>query len=118
MGLIQIEGMDFFAYHGCFKEERVIGTRFTVDAWLTTDTAVSETSDSLSDTVNYQAVYALIRREMEQHSNLLEHVARRIIDAIYSDFQTVTHVRIKVAKLNPALAHGGKIKQVSVTLER
>jgi len=27
-------------------------------------------------------------------------------------------VKIKVSKLNPALAHGGKIRQVSVTLER
>ena len=118
MGLIEIEGMDFFAYHGCFKEERVIGTRFTVDAWLTTDTLEAETSDNLKDTINYQAVYALIRQEMEKHSHLLEHVARRIVDALYTDFKTLTHVKIKVSKLNPALAHGGKIKQVSVTLER
>jgi dihydroneopterin aldolase len=118
MGLIEIEGMDFFAYHGCFKEERVIGTRFIVDACLTTDTAEAEISDELKHTVNYQAVYALIRQEMEQHAHLLEHVARRIIDAIYRDFSSVTHVKVKVSKLNPALAHGGKIKQVSITLER
>ncbi len=118
MGLIEIEGMDFFAYHGCFKEERVIGTRFTVDAWLTTDTAEAELSDDLKHTVNYQAVYALIKLEMELHSHLLEHVARRIVDALYRDFNTITHVKVKVSKLNPALAHGGKIKQVSVTLER
>jgi len=118
MGLIEIEGMDFFAYHGCFKEERVIGTRFTVDAWLTTDTSESEISDELKHTVNYQAVYAHIRQQMEQHSHLLEHVARRVIDALYRDFPSLTHVKIKVSKLNPALAHGGKIRQVSVTLER
>ena len=118
MGLIEIEGMDFFAYHGCFKEERLIGTRFTVDAWLTVDTSESEISDELKHTVNYQAVYALIRHEMEQHSHLLEHVARRVIDAINRDFPEVSHVKIKVSKLNPALAHGGKIRQVSVTLEK
>ena len=118
MGLIEIEGMDFFAYHGCFKEEQVIGTRFIVDAWLTTDTSEAETSDELIHTVNYQAVYALLRHEMEKHSHLLENVARRMIDAIYRDFNEVTHVKIKVSKLNPALAHGGKIRQVSVTLER
>ncbi len=118
MGLIELEGMDFFAYHGCFKEERLIGTRFTVDAWLTADTSEAEASDELKHTVNYQAVYAVIRQEVEQHSHLLEHVASRIIDAIYRDFDTITHVKIKVAKLNPALAHGGKIKQVSVTLEK
>jgi dihydroneopterin aldolase len=89
-----------------------------VDAWLTTDTLEAETSDNLKDTINYQAVYALIRQEMEKHSHLLEHVARRIVDALYTDFKTLAHVKIKVSKLNPALAHGGKIKQVSVTLER
>jgi dihydroneopterin aldolase len=118
MGLIEIEGMEFFAYHGCFKEERVIGTRFIVDAYLVSDTTEAETSDELKHTVNYQAVYALIRKEMEQHSHLLEHVARRIIEAIYRDFKMVSHVKIKVSKLNPALAHGGKIRQVSVTLEQ
>jgi 7,8-dihydroneopterin aldolase/epimerase/oxygenase len=118
MGLIEIEGMDFFAYHGCFKEERLIGTRFTVDAFLTTDTSDAETSDDLKHTVNYQAVYAVLRHEMEQHSHLLEHVARRMVDALYRDFKSLTHVKIKVSKLNPALANGGKIKQVSVTLER
>lgn len=117
MGVIEIEGMEFFAYHGCFKEERVIGTRFTVDARLTADTSESEASDELIHTVNYQAVYALIRQEMEQHSHLLEHVGRRIINAIHMNFSEVTHVKIKVSKLNPALAHGGKIRQVSVTLE-
>ncbi len=118
MGLIQIEGMEFFAYHGCFKEERVIGTRFTVDAWIEANTQKSEVSDNLIHTVNYQAVYAVISREMMIHSHLLEHVAKRIIDAIYSEFSDVMHLKIKVSKLNPALAHGGKISQVSVTLER
>jgi len=118
MAVIELEGMEFFAYHGCFKEERVIGTRFTVDAWLEADTMLAETSDDLKSTINYQSVYALIKIEMEQHSHLLEHVARRIIDAIYRDYKQVSHVRIKVSKLNPTLAHGGKIKQVSVTLER
>lgn len=118
MGLIQIEGMEFFAYHGCFKEERVIGTRFTVDAWIEANTKESEVSDNLIHTVNYQAVYAVINREMMIHSHLLEHVAKRIIDAIYTEFNEIRHLRIKVSKLNPALAHGGKIQQVSVTLEK
>ena len=118
MGLIEITGMDFFAYHGCFKEERVIGTRFTVDAWIEADTSDAEKTDDLKKTVNYQAVYAVIKREMLIHSHLLEHVARRIIDAINDEFNQVSHLKVKVSKLNPALTHGGKIEQVSVTLEQ
>lgn len=118
MGLIQIEGMEFFAYHGCFKEERVIGTRFLVDISLEADTTLAEASDDLKQTLNYQAVYSLIKAEMAIKSHLLEHVAKRIINAVYTQHPEVCHVKVKVMKLNPALADGGKVKQVSVTLDR
>ena len=31
MSMIAIEGMEFYSYHGCFKEEKEIGTHFIVD---------------------------------------------------------------------------------------
>ncbi len=34
MSTISIEGMEFFAYHGCFKEEQVIGTKFSIDLFM------------------------------------------------------------------------------------
>ena len=118
MGLIQIEGMEFFAYHGCFKEERVIGTRFMVDVAIEVETSEAELSDDLKKTVNYQAVYKLIKEEMSEKSHLLEHVGWRIINSIYVHHPESKHVKIKISKLNPALAEGGKVKQVSVTLEK
>ena len=27
-GIIEIEGMEFFAYHGCFEAEQIVGNRF------------------------------------------------------------------------------------------
>jgi dihydroneopterin aldolase len=118
MGLIQIEGMEFFAYHGCFKEERVIGTRFMVDISIEAETEQAAETDDLRHTVNYQSVYKLIKAEMAVKSHLLEHVGRRIIDSVYTHHPEARHIRVKVMKLNPALADGGKVKQVSVTLER
>jgi len=118
MGLIQIEGMEFFAYHGCYKEERVIGTRFMVDVAIEADTTEAEATDDLKKTVNYQAVYALVKAEMAVKAHLLEHVGKRIIDSIYQHHPEVRHIRVKIMKLNPALAAGGKVKQVSVTMER
>jgi dihydroneopterin aldolase len=118
MGLIQIEGMEFFAYHGCFKEERVIGTRFLVDICIETETGEAEVSDDLKKTLNYQAVYKLIKVEMGIKSHLLEHVGRRILNTVYDHFPETRHARVKIMKLNPALEDGGKVKHVSVTLER
>jgi len=56
--------------------------------------------------------------EMDIKSHLLEHVGWRIINGVYKHYHETRHVKVKVMKLNPALADGGKVKHVSVTLER
>lgn len=114
MATIRIEGMDFFAYHGCFEEESIIGTRFEVDLTVIVDTEQAEKSDNLHHTVNYLTLYETVRQEMDIRSNLLENVASRIIKAIRSRFPMITFIETKVSKLNPPL--GGKINRVSVTL--
>jgi 7,8-dihydroneopterin aldolase/epimerase/oxygenase len=114
MGLISLEGMEFFAYHGHFKEEQIIGTRFTVDLYMETDTNEAEVSDNLAKTVNYQEVYNLISNEMSIKSHLLENVARRILDSVAREFPQIDACRIKIAKMNPPV--GGKVEKVSVEL--
>jgi 7,8-dihydroneopterin aldolase/epimerase/oxygenase len=118
MAIIQIEEMEFFAYHGCYKEEQVIGTRFKVDLSIDADTTDAENEDNLHKTINYQMVYKLVKAEMEKKSHLLENVCKRIIDSIAAHYPMISSVKVKVVKLNPALAEGGRVKQVSVTLER
>lgn len=112
MGRIAINGMRFYAHHGCFEQERSIGTHFRVDVELETDTSVAEVSDNIADTVNYLEVYQVVKREMGRPSNLLEHVARRTGEAIRSGFPDTKSVRIKVYKMNPPL--GGQMESVSV----
>ncbi|HEY9115207.1 MAG TPA: dihydroneopterin aldolase [Bacteroidales bacterium] len=114
MAIISIEGMEFFAYHGCFAEEQIIGTKFQVDLFLEVNTEKAEHSDHLSDTVNYQSVYQLVKAEMQIKSKLLEHFGRRVLDKIQAEFPGVEDASIKVRKLNPPL--GGKIDFVSVEL--
>ncbi len=115
MSEISIEGMEFFAYHGCFKEEQIIGTKFIIDLFLDVDTAVAEVSDNLKDTVNYQAVYLVVKEEMKQSSKLLEHVGRRILVSVIKEFSNVKSAKVKIKKINPPL--GGKMDFVSVTLK-
>ena len=38
MSVISIENMEFYAYHGCFKEEQQIGTWFQIDLNIEADT--------------------------------------------------------------------------------
>lgn len=115
MATISIEGMEFYAHHGCFAEEQTIGTDFRVDIAMDVDTSKAEQTDNLDDTIDYQIVYQLVKREMNIPSKLLEHVGRRIVDAVRTEFPSITCVRLKIRKLNPPL--GGKMDSVSVTLE-
>lgn len=116
MSTIALESMEFYAYHGCFKEEQIIGTRFMVDLYLEADTTEAEESDDLKTTVNYQEVYLLVKEEMDIKSNLIEHVARRILKKLTKKYPQLLDVRIKLQKMNPPL--GGKVESVSVTIKR
>lgn len=116
MARITIDRMAFYAFHGCFKEESEIGTNFQVDCEFDCDTAKAEKNDSIEDTVSYLDVYQTIKKEMEVSSHLLEHVARRIINALLDTFPQIAYCKIRVHKLNPPL--GGQMRGVSVTLEQ
>lgn len=116
MGLIEIEGMQFYAFHGHFDTERVVGNKFRVDLSFETDCSKAAISDDLNDTVNYQEVYELVKREMQEPSRLLENVAQRILDCLFKTFPGIKNAKIKISKLNPPM--GGEIEKVSITLSK
>ncbi len=116
MGLIEIEGMEFYAYHGHFKEEQVVGNKFLLNVSIETDCIKPGETDRLHDALDYQKVYDLIKAEMEQKSFLLENICSRILDRLYLEFDSISKVTIKVSKINPPM--GGQIKKVSVTMTR
>ena len=60
-------------------------------------------TDDVADTLNYAQLYELVRREMDQPSNLLEHVAGRIVKAVNTAFPAVTSIDLKLTKLNPPM---------------
>ncbi|MDP4224092.1 MAG: dihydroneopterin aldolase [Bacteroidota bacterium] len=116
MGLIQIENMEFYAFHGHFKEEQIVGNRFLVDLTIETDMNKPSETDNLKDAVNYQKAYQIVKSEMEKKSHLLEHIAGRILNAVYAEMTGIKKVTVKVSKMNPPM--GGKIGSVSVVMEK
>jgi len=116
MNLIQIEGMEFYAYHGCYAEERIVGNKFVIDLAIETNVNRAIQSDNINDTINYQRVYEHIKDEMAVKSYLLEHIAGRIIQRICANFAGIENITIKVSKLNPPM--GGKISAVSFTMSK
>ena len=115
MATISIEGMEFHAYHGCYEEEQVIGNTFIVDVHMETETGSAELSDNLDETVNYADVFLIVKEQMGIKSKLLEHVGRRIMDAVLARYPEIDIIELKISKLNPPV--GGKVHAVSVTMD-
>ena len=116
MGIIRIEDMEFYAFHGHYREEQIVGSHFLVDVEIDTDTDRAGESDDLADTLNYQTAYTIVRREMELTSNLLEHIATRTLKALYEEMSGIRKATVKVSKLNPVM--GGRIGRVSVEITK
>lgn len=117
MGKIIIEEMEFYAFHGHYKEEQIVGNRFLVDLEMETDLAGPAESDRLQDAVNYQAAYQLIKKEMRnQTSKLLENIGKRILDGLFAEFDGIDRATVRIRKMHPPM--GGPIKSVGVSMNR
>ena len=103
MGIINVNGIRVYAYHGCLPEEGIIGGEYVVDVIITGDFSKAETSDELLDAVDYCVVYETVRREMAIRSKLIEHVAKRILDGLRKDYPDVERFDVKVTKINPPM---------------
>ena len=114
MALIKLEEMEFKAYHGVYPEEREKGNLFTVNLSFMADTSLAQQTDNIADTVDYVAIYHLVEKEMQQPSNLLEHLAQRIKSSVEQNNAGITNVQVSVSKQNPPV--NGTINKVTVVL--
>lgn len=114
MGLIALEGLEFFAYHGYYDEEQKVGNKYAVDITVKANLKSAATKDALDQTVNYEALYEVVKEEMQIRSRLLEHIGHNIIQTVFQKFPAVKWVEISISKFNPPI--GGVCKQARVTL--
>ena len=112
--IITLNDMEFYAYHGCYEEERVIGNRFSVTLRMAYDASQAAASDDLSDALNYAEAYRIVRKEMEQTSHLLEQVASRILNRLMDGFSQLQWAEVTVCKQNPPMQ--GPVRDVGVTM--
>ncbi len=115
MGKIKLTNIRTFSYHGCLVEESKIGSNYRVDLEIETDLFKSEISDDLKDTVDYVLLNQIVVDEMAIRANLLENVARRIIDSSMVKIPSLTFIKVAVSKLNPPI--GGDVQEVTIEIE-
>ena len=102
-GYILLSDLRFHAFHGVLPQERLVGGNFMVDLRVGYPLAQAMTFDQVDDTLNYASLYALVEREMQQPSSLLEHVAGRIAQAIAKTFPQALSIDLTLTKQNPPI---------------
>lgn len=112
---LSITGMQFHAFHGCNLDEKKYGKKYTIDVYFHADIEKSMTTDDLTDTIDYVDIHTITAQEMLIPSNLIEHIARRILDKITTTFPQMTYCRVNLTKHNPPIS--GTVDQVSIELE-
>ena len=113
MQKIELVNQREYAYHGCLKEESIIGSDYIIDLIVFADLANSAKTDQIDDTVDYVGLRQLITQEMSIRSKLLETVCQRIVLKIFDDFPSVLKIEVKVCKLNPPI--DGDVQAVCVS---
>lgn len=102
-GYISLRNVRFHAFHGVLPQERQVGGDFLVTVRVGYPLERAMETDNVDDTLDYAALYALVKKEMAEPSELLEHVAGRIVKAITTSFPKVTSVDLELTKLNPPM---------------
>jgi len=99
---IELTKLLFHAHHGLYKEEKILGGAFEVNVSVHHHAAAIPLLH-LKDTIDYVAVYNIVKEKMEQPTPLLETIATTIADEIFRKFSQAEEVTVAITKLNPPI---------------
>lgn len=116
MGIIRVNNIQLYAFHGCLEEEAKIGSPYRVDVEVYADLRRSAISDDLNDTVDYVHLNHIVKEEMAIRSKLLEEVCQRILDRFFKEIPMIEKATVDVAKINPPI--GGNVAEVVIQMSK
>ena len=79
---IHVENIRTRSYHGCLKEESIVGGDYRTDVWIKLKDNYRILNDELSETVDYGSVTDVVVEEMKKKSKLIESVCERILQSL------------------------------------
>lgn len=114
IGILELDSMEFYSFHGVLEREKTTGNHFTVDFRGELDMTTAIESDNLKDALDYSKIYEAVAAEMAIHSDLLENLAGRIVKRIAEEFPQLRSFSIRVSKKRPPV--NGIIQWSRITL--
>ncbi len=116
MGIIKVNNIKIYAFHGCLDEEAAIGSNYKVDVEVKANLKKSAKTDNLKDTVDYVHLNKIVKEEMAIRSKLLEEVAQRILNRFFEEIPMIQKATVSVSKINPPI--GGNVEEVVIVLSK
>ncbi|MBW8299304.1 MAG: dihydroneopterin aldolase [Hydrogenophaga sp.] len=113
---ITLKNCAFFARHGVYPEEEVLGQRFYVDAEFDVSAGAALENDALEGTVDYGVAFMVIEKTVTSSRHfLIEALALTIAKALCARFPEIIRAKISVRK--PSAPVPGILDYVQVSVE-
>lgn len=117
MDRIVLKGMAFYGFHGNLEEEKHLGQRFYVDVTICRDLTKAGQTDDLNDSLNYVAVYDVVKEIVEgEPCNLIERLGTKVADTLWQGYKDIVGLAVTVRK--PEVPIRGLLDYVEVTITR
>lgn len=97
---VHLHRLRFFAHHGVFEEERILGNEYELDLSVGFE-PVAVPVKQLEETLDYTKLYELVKRRMDQPTALLETIATELVEEIRSTDNRISRVSVSIKKLYP-----------------
>lgn len=114
---IHLHNLTLFAHHGIYQEEKLLGNAFELNITINYQ-PLSLPVKHLSDSIDYVAVYELVKKRMAIPTPLLETVITEMATEILAQFSLAEEVFIAIRKKYPPIAEMEGSVGVSFTLKR
>ncbi|MCR4648729.1 MAG: 2-amino-4-hydroxy-6-hydroxymethyldihydropteridine diphosphokinase [Lachnospiraceae bacterium] len=117
MDKIVITGLEVFAHHGVYEQEKLKGQKFIINAEFEIDTLTAGLSDEIDDTLDYGKVCEFINEYMVVNQfNLLEALINSLARKLLVTFERIKSLSLEICK--PDAPIPVKFNTVSVKIKR
>ena len=113
---IYLKNVRCYCFHGCLKEESIIGSEYLVNLWAKGALGKASFTDKIDDAIDYVFLNKIIVDEMSIPSKLLETVAERILNRALNEDNRIQKITVSVSKICPPI--NGDVESVAVKLSK
>jgi 7,8-dihydroneopterin aldolase/epimerase/oxygenase len=98
---VHLKELKFHSHHGLYAGEDKTGGPFEVNLSVYYEPAGPITS--IEQTINYVALFEIVKQRMMQKSSLIETVAQDICDTIKTRFPVIMEIKVEIDKCSPPI---------------